>query len=94
MRTVDGAASCAKSACGTSREETDSAGADEQPKNDQDDPEHELSTDRRDDAGDDENDGEYPQHRGHEASKMFRDRNAAIAIDLSTSSGDCAHPSG
>ena len=34
-----------------------------------DDPEHELSADRCDDAGDDEDDGENPQHRGHETSK-------------------------
>ena len=73
-RTADGDALVRKVRRDRSCEDADSAGTDEQPKDDEDDPEQELSTNRGDDAGDDEDDGENPQHRGHETSKMFSDR--------------------
>jgi hypothetical protein len=50
-------------------EDADPAGADEETDDDEHDAEQDLASKRGDDAGDDEDHGEYPQQSGHETSR-------------------------
>ena len=90
---IDGGGSREPAKDGRSCEDADSAGTDEEPDDDQDDAEHELSADRCDDAGDDEDDGENPEQGGHETSNISRSRRCDHVHSL-TSSGGCLHPNG